>query len=120
LLGLVQGNDMMCAGIDRLDIVVLVIIDSWAKLKYPHPFFYRALLETRSASLLLYISVNTASAVILTLGSYRAYLFWLFPTQAVWLTVVLALKYRAKSVFFYHFSSVRDITTQYSHHMPIV
>src|SRR5213076_1129064 len=70
-------------------IVVLLIIDSWAKLKYPHPFFPRLVRNQESPSFLPYIPVNTASAIILTLGSCRAYLFWLFPAQAVWLTVVV-------------------------------
>src|SRR5947207_10974729 len=72
-----------------LNIVVLLIIDSWAKLKYPHPFFPHLVRNQESPSFLPYISVNTASAIILTLGSCRAYLFGLFPAQAVWLTVVV-------------------------------
>src|SRR6266516_5000504 len=72
-----------------LDTVVSVIIDGWAKLKYARLFFPSLARSPGKPEPLPYISVNTASAVILTLGSCRAYLFWLFSTWTVWLTVVV-------------------------------
>ena len=91
-------------------IVVSVIIDSWAKLKYPHTFFAPCEIPSE-LELLPYISVNTASTVIWTFRRCRAYLFWLVSTQAVWLTVVFGLGISCKIFFFYRFSFATHITT---------